>query len=73
MFKLKTGMHAPGRLEKRLQQLPPYQLQGWADTCLNEVGQYLLQHTREGGREALDLAEESAVALLAVVREMQRR
>ena len=74
MFRLLHGEKAAEtKLEKRLRALPQYQLQGWADAYLNEVGQYLLLHTREGGHEALERAEESATALLAAVQELRRR
>ena len=74
MFKLIQGdKPVETKLEKRLRALPHYQLQGWADTYLNEVGQYLLLNGREGGREALDMAEQSAAALMAVVQELKRR
>lgn len=74
MFKLIQGeKRTETKLEKRLRALPQYQLQSWADAYLNEVGQFLLLHTREGGHEALERAEESAAALLATVREIRRR
>lgn len=73
MFRLASTQAPQTKLEQRLRALPPHQLQGWADAYLNEVGQYLLLHNREGGHEALDLAEESATALLATVKELRRR
>lgn len=74
MFRLNASeKRASSKLETRLQALPAYQLQSWADTYLNEVGQYLLLHSREGGQDALGLAEQSAAALSAVVQEMKRR
>lgn len=68
-----SAVREKSKLEKRLESLPTHQVQLWADVYLNEVGTKLLEHTREGNRDALVQAEQSAATLLTVVQELRRR
>lgn len=74
MFKLNRGDSAPStKLEQRAKALGHPQVRDWADTYLNECGRALLAHSREGDLASLVEAEEAAVALLTLVRELKSR
>lgn len=64
---------ARGKVDKRVKELPSHQLAQWADLYLNEVGRALLAHSKQGDPRFLDEAEESAAALLALLRELKSR
>lgn len=74
MFQLIKGGKAPEtKLEKRARALGQPQLRDWADTYLNEAGRALLAHSKEGDPRFLAEAEEAAVALLTLIRELKTR
>lgn len=73
MFALKRAQQPVGKLEKRAKALGQAQVRDWADAYLNECGRALLAHSREGDPAALDTAEEAAVALLTLIRELKSR
>lgn len=74
MFQLiRGGVREDTKLERRARGLAQTQVRDWADTYLNEAGRALSAHSREGDPRFLDEAEESAVALLTLVRELRSR
>lgn len=79
MFRLNRGEDtgassvARGKIDKRAKALSTPQLAQWADLYLNEVGRALLAHTQQGDPRVLEEAEDSATALLALVKELRSR
>lgn len=73
-FRLIRGDKPPEtKLERRARALGQPQLRDWADVYLNNAGRALLEYSREGDTQHLDDAEEAAVALLTLVRELRSR
>lgn len=64
---------ARGKIDKRAKALPTAQLTTWADLYLNEIGRATLAYNQQGDPRFLQEAEESTVALLALVRELRNR
>ena len=74
MFQLIRGEKAPTtKLEKRARALGPSQVRAWANTYTYEAGRALSSYEQEGDPRFLDEAEEAAVALLTLVRELKTR
>lgn len=60
-------------LQRRLSKIPTPELAGWAHQALYGVGRTLSDWERERDDTLLAEAEEGAVALLAVLRELRAR
>lgn len=68
----KDGPPQPTKLEKRVAAIPTPELVMWAENSLAVIGKNVYHHQRDG-KHALAEAEIGAEALLAIVRELQKR
>jgi hypothetical protein len=63
----------PERIAKRAAMLPTPDLTMWSDQAINSTGRALTLYNRTKERALLDEAHMGAVAILAIIEEIQRR
>lgn len=74
IFKKKKGGNQPqSKIEKRVSTIGTYDLILWAENALYVIGKEITHHQRDKNPDALYEAEMGAEALLAIVRELQKR
>jgi hypothetical protein len=71
--KKKDGSQPKSRIEKRVSTIGTYDLILWAENALYVIGKEITHHQRDKDSNALYEAELGAEALLAIVRELQKR
>jgi len=68
----KAGLPQQSKLEKRVANIGTSELITWAENSLFVIGKNVVHHQRDG-MDALKEAEIGAEALLAIVKELQKR
>lgn len=72
-FNKRVAPRTPERIAKRAAMLPTNDLTMWSDQAINSTGRALTTYYRTKERAFLDEAHMGAVAILAIVEEIQRR
>lgn len=69
----KVGRQQPTKLQKRVAGIATSDLIMWAENALYVIGKEITHHQRDKSFEALEEAHMGAEALLAIVKELQKR